>query len=374
MAAPYPRLPEAGGLNKVRCHPKNRNDAGGGIARLPCGRQAIAGLGSFLCPLQTAATYRYRCRLRPYRPTIRSFRQTAFAAMDSVRSECRRCRETCKQISQLPSGGSFKVGFHNPGPMWFAVPKFAVMFPDLELQSQLYRTDADESKLLDSLCYDLLVTAAAPQDNGLIYEDFIRNRLPLSVMKGKLLRYTGKSFPTRLSGCQAHPVSGRRRVSTPKPSPPIAVESHIRLLRFDDFFLFRQHLRHTRSATPNTEIVPHHRDDGNNRRLIPLPFPKPKSLTSWHFCRKTHKESPRCCSGWRSPSHKPFTRNSKLLSAGYLTLLRLPESSKPFGFGRALANLGPLLPPLAAGTARRPGRRHTISQAGRTNTSVGDQG
>lgn len=168
----------------------------------------------------------------------------------------------------------YTVGFCDPGPMWFTVPQFALMHPALELRPQQYRPEEDAAALLRRGTYDLLMTAAPLADDDISEQPFIRDQLLLSVPQGNLTPLPAalslRDAPIReLAVFQADGVFLRQ-------NQPLfdAVAAHIRLHRFDDYFLFQQHLRDHATATINTRLVRHYRQDSGARDLIPLTDPE----------------------------------------------------------------------------------------------------
>ncbi|TCP95979.1 DNA-binding transcriptional LysR family regulator [Cricetibacter osteomyelitidis] len=175
----------------------------------------------------------------------------------------------------------FKVGFCDPGPMWYAVPKFALMFPELELQPKLYQPAQNTAELLQSGQFDLLITAAMIEDNRLICQPFIADRLLLSIESNATLpsAETVSLKDIALSELALFYVDGafwRQQTAYYQ-----EIGKTTKITRFNDFFLFQQYLKDSHAATVSTDIVQHYRTDSGNRHFIPIT--DPEANIDYHF-------------------------------------------------------------------------------------------
>lgn len=167
----------------------------------------------------------------------------------------------------------FKVGFCDPGPMWFAVPKFAMMFPDLELQPSRYGEESQALEQLRSGQLDLLLSATPNSEKDLVCQFLCRDQLLLSVMKNTISPVPESLFlreaPVReLALFQAEGAFLRQNRGIVNELPNVQVKW------FKNFFLLQQHLSETQAATFNTKIVQNYRQDSGERDLIPLNDPE----------------------------------------------------------------------------------------------------
>ncbi|MBN6067165.1 LysR family transcriptional regulator [Aggregatibacter actinomycetemcomitans] len=167
----------------------------------------------------------------------------------------------------------FKVGFCDPGPMWLAVPKFAMMFPDLELQPSRYDEESQALEQLRSGQLDLLLSAKPNAERDLACQFLCRDQLLLSVMKNTISPVPESLFlreaPVReLALFQAEGAFLRQNRGIVNELPNVQVKW------FKNFFLLQQHLSDTQAATFNTQIVQNYRKDSGERDLIPLSDPE----------------------------------------------------------------------------------------------------
>lgn len=182
----------------------------------------------------------------------------------------------------------FKVGFCDPGPMWLAVPKFAMMFPDLELQHSRYDDEKQALEQLRGGQFDLLLGASPDVGRDLVCRFLCRDRLLLSVVKD-----TVAPLPESLS-LRDIPVTGLAIFQAEGPflakNKPLLdeVAPHIQIKGFNNFFLLQQHLSDTGVATLNTDIVRNYRQDSGGRDLIPLT--DPEAFIDYYLIYQENKE------------------------------------------------------------------------------------
>lgn len=168
----------------------------------------------------------------------------------------------------------FKVGFCDPGIMWSVVPKFALMYPDLELQPSLYMEETHAIEQLRGGQFDLLVCSKEYALKGLNCQFLCQDQLLLSVPK-----QTINPVPESLV-LQYAPISElvlfQAKGAFLQRTLPLyaALESQIPVRRFNDIILFQQYLANTSAATINTKIVKHYRQDNGARDLIPISNPE----------------------------------------------------------------------------------------------------
>lgn len=165
----------------------------------------------------------------------------------------------------------FRVGFCDPGPMWYCVPKFSIVYPELELKNELYAPDDDELCFLLNGRFDLLITAHLPAHREIESRPLLRDQTLLSV-------------PPDSPAASLKEVSLRSR-----PVPSYALfnldgafsrlktaffeelkASGTDIAMYTDYFLFSQKIRASSAATTTTRIVQTYRDDGKDRVLIPV--------------------------------------------------------------------------------------------------------
>ena len=182
-----------------------------------------------------------------------------------------RCAEQMKSdlLEFAQRSKSFRVGFCDPGPMWFCTPKFSMLYPDVTLKTEVYGPQAQESALLESGRFDLLVTARPVEDASVTCAPFLREQQYLSVVRGDpaagLKQVSLRDAPVRerilflVDGAfSAQHLPLRREIA-----------AKIRITQYTDYFLFHQAVRAGTTPTTTTRLVRHYRDDGD-RVLIPI--------------------------------------------------------------------------------------------------------
>lgn len=197
-----------------------------------------------------------------------------------------RCAEQMKSdlLEFAQRSKSFRVGFCDPGPMWFCTPKFSMLYPDVTLKTEVYGPQAQESALLESGRFDLLVTARPVEDASVTCAPFLREQQYLSVVRGDpaagLKQVSLRDAPVReltlflVDGAfSAQHLPLRREIA-----------AKIRITQYTDYFLFHQAVRAGTTPTTTTRLVRHYRDDGD-RVLIPVT--DAESSMTYHFAYLT---------------------------------------------------------------------------------------
>lgn len=161
-----------------------------------------------------------------------------------------------------------RLGFCDPGPMWYCVPQLSVM--DRQLDYGYYTMPPREEALLYDDKYDIIISSGKLDSTGIISKPFIRERKYLSVDA-------------------SHPLSAEKAISARDPriqslflftvngffhqkQQPFweSVKKQTAITTTTDYFLFSQMLKNPEIITTTTEIVKHYRNDGPGRVLIPL--------------------------------------------------------------------------------------------------------
>lgn len=168
----------------------------------------------------------------------------------------------------------FKVGFCDPGPLWYCTPGFSMMYPDYEMKSSIYSSTSDETELLLNQYYDVLITDKEISHPDIICNPFIEDQLLLSISeKNPIAKNESISLRNleHLSIAMFY-VGGsfyaKQEIFYQELSPNISLDL------FEDYFLFQQKVHNTNVSTFTTELVRHYRDDGPNRKLIQITDPE----------------------------------------------------------------------------------------------------
>ena len=167
----------------------------------------------------------------------------------------------------------FKVGFCDPGPLWYCTPSFAMTHRDYEMKSSLYAENANEIDLLLNNHYDVLIVDQELTHPDIICKPFLKDAILLSVPNTHPLA-TKKSISfseiDHLSLTMFY-VGGSFFAKQQKLYD--AFSSTISLELMTDFFIFQKNEKKTHAPTITTQLVKHYRDDGPNRKLIPITDP-----------------------------------------------------------------------------------------------------
>lgn len=161
-----------------------------------------------------------------------------------------------------------RIGFCDPGPMWYCVPQLSV-FSD-HLVYEHYSSTKDELSMLLTGKYDIIISPSAPEHPGVLTKPFIDEQNLLSVQKGHPLANEKELSlkDKRIGKLLIFVVKGAFQEKQ-QPFWEEVAES-VPLKFTEDYFLFSQMLSDPEIATTTTRIVKHYRNDGENRVLIPL--------------------------------------------------------------------------------------------------------
>lgn len=165
-----------------------------------------------------------------------------------------------------------RLGFCDQGPLWYCIPKLSMVSSQFEYS--YYTMPVDETALLRSGRYDILISSGRLDAPDIISRSFIRERIYLSVSA-------------------SHPLAGESSLSVRDPrigsillfilngtfdkvQAPFwnSLKGQLNITRTTDYFLFSQMIKDPEVITTTTEIVRHYRNDGADRVLVPLTDPE----------------------------------------------------------------------------------------------------
>ena len=164
-----------------------------------------------------------------------------------------------------------RLGFCDQGPLWYCIPRLSMISSQFEYS--YYTMPVDETALLRSGRYDILISSGRLDAPDVVSRSFIRERTYLSVSS-------------------SHPLAGENSLSVRDPrigsillfvlngtfdkkqTPFWDSLKELSIARTTDYFLFSQMLKDPEVITTTTEIVQHYRNDGADRVLIPLTDPE----------------------------------------------------------------------------------------------------
>lgn len=165
-----------------------------------------------------------------------------------------------------------RLGFCDPGPMWYCVPQLAVT--GTQIYYDCYSQAAHEEMLLLNDNYDIIISSEKLEQPELVSRPFILEKMYLSLSPSNPL--SGEKELSlrdpRITSIFRFTVNG----TFYKKQLPFweSVKNHIRLTTTDDYFLFCQAIQDPSVVTTTTEIVRHYRNDGADRILIPVSDPE----------------------------------------------------------------------------------------------------
>lgn len=162
-----------------------------------------------------------------------------------------------------------KIGFCDPGPMWYCAPFFLSIINEIQYES--YMVNTDETEVLLNEKYDLTISSKPLDHLEIESIPFVEERMYLSVNKHHPL---AKESSISLQDARIKELT---RFCIPnyfyaKKQKPYweELEKTIKFTIYTDYFIFCQALNNPNTITITTRLVRHYRNDGNNRVLIPI--------------------------------------------------------------------------------------------------------
>lgn len=167
-----------------------------------------------------------------------------------------------------------RVGFCDPGPLWYYLPRYSMTKPTKEMKAEVYLDQSRAAHLLIDQTYDVLVSYGAVRHPDIESVPLVREYFMLSVSKESpyadlpyicireakipkiLLLYVEGAF-----------FAGQKDYWS-------ELVPYTELERCDDFFLYTQRTRNTDVPTLSTFLSRNYRDDGGHRVLIPTTDPE----------------------------------------------------------------------------------------------------
>lgn len=173
---------------------------------------------------------------------------------------------------------TLSIAFFDPGVRWFCVPRFSIACPEIGIKDELYE-GMETASLLTERVYDLIVTPAKVQAQGVQSIPFLPDRVFLSV-----------PADSRLAGQES--ISLRDIPAQPLLYPQIGgyflsqfdkiiSENHLPITLVKNEYNITQHLVRTTNflATIST-LSMELRNDGTHRTLVPMSDPELNVV--WH--------------------------------------------------------------------------------------------
>lgn len=162
-----------------------------------------------------------------------------------------------------------KIGFCDPGPMWYCAPFFSSIINEIQYES--YLSNTDEIKVLLDEKYDLTISSKPLNHLEIESIPFVEERMYLSVDKSHpLAKESSISLQdARIKEITRFYIPGYYFTKKQKPYWK-QLQKTIIFTIYTDYFIFCQALNDPNVITTTTRLVRHYRHDGNNRVLIPI--------------------------------------------------------------------------------------------------------
>lgn len=167
-----------------------------------------------------------------------------------------------------------KVGFCDPGPMWYFTPRYSYTKHEKEMEPSLYEDIENESSYLINGKNDVLISYRHVEHPDIISRPLVHENFMLSVTKDNpwaklqevsirelkpasilILDVGGTFFPGQAAFWKE-------------------LEPDTKLELCDDFFIYNQLIRNSDVVTTSTKVSQHYRNDGMDRVLIPVTDPE----------------------------------------------------------------------------------------------------
>ncbi len=162
-----------------------------------------------------------------------------------------------------------RIGFCDPGPMWYCVPYFSSIINEINYES--YLAESDEIALLLDEKYDLTISSQKLDHLEIESIPLIEEMMYLSVDKTHPLANEKEISlqDPRIKGITRFFIPGYYYTRHQKPYWE-KLSKTIKITIYTDYFVFSQALNNPEIITTTTRLVQHYRNDGINRVLIPI--------------------------------------------------------------------------------------------------------
>lgn len=168
----------------------------------------------------------------------------------------------------------FRVGFCDPGPMWYYSPRYNMNAPQKEMKAEVYPDIYREAYYLQNENYDVIISYGRvdhPQIESipLVHEYFmlsVPKRHPAAMQKSISIR-EAKLPDILLLYVEGSFFQGQHQFWQ-------EMEPYTRIEKCTDFFLYQQRIKNTDVPTLSTFLSKNYRDDGDGRVLIPISDPE----------------------------------------------------------------------------------------------------
>lgn len=201
--------------------------------------------------------------------------KAALAHVDLILDEVENMKKDVSNLAKQKV--SIMLGFCDPGVQWYFVPRFSYAHPQIELSWELYldKVKAGQSveMLLKERVYDALITPEKIIAPEIISVPFIDDHVYLCVTPDNRL-YNKESVSIREIPAQPLLIPDIGGYFIEETEKILAKENPKVELVKNDYLLIQHLIRTTNFLATVSELSKELRNDGANRKLIPLTDPE----------------------------------------------------------------------------------------------------
>lgn len=195
--------------------------------------------------------------------------------LEDARAVLRSAERLQSRASALRAGKShLRVGFCDPGPYWYLVPKIAPYFSDCRFEPVLACGECTLERLLDE-SFDVLVAADVAHRADIEIEPFAVDRLLLSVPVERIehVRFAACDRLSELRDAELFVLEVDGPLSEQSAQLRRTLDPSVNVKLFHDYFFFQQALAEKPVLTFTTTLVSSYRRDEGERMLLPIADP-----------------------------------------------------------------------------------------------------
>lgn len=167
---------------------------------------------------------------------------------------------------------TLRIAFCDPGVRWFSVPRFSVVYPEIQIKDELYE-GTDAAKFLTERVYDLIVTPEKIQSHGIESQPFLPDQVFLSVpTESKLADLESVSLKDIPKQPLLYPQIGGYFLAQIE---KLIVQNKLPITLVKNEYNITQHLIRTTNFLATISTLSRDlRNDGTHRTLIPMSDPE----------------------------------------------------------------------------------------------------
>ncbi len=172
-----------------------------------------------------------------------------------------------QQLAQRQSS-YHHIAFCDAGPLWFCLPNLSNFSNEIHIQTSKFEPPETGLELLLSGAADMVISAEPFAHHSVISRPFLQDQILISVPNSHPLSAQTSVTLAELAPYEIYQlqVGG---AFFPKIHQKL-IEQHQQITFETDYFQFRQQLIHSKALSFSSRLAQHYRDDGENRKIIPL--------------------------------------------------------------------------------------------------------